>query len=413
MLEFDTRQANAMASSINNRVQAISREAVMGLEKALIARNSALADQEFKYLLRNRPYLKLSYKTFDDLESRASACVRAQDELPTIKVETRKAQELVRQVRLAEARDMLALAQYRFSDIRNFISEQEVSQLYKGISAVEKLLSLVEDSLVSVNFEILEKKGVNAANDYLQHEVREKGVCRDKIARIDQAILAVGTPSRKSKTEREIDDVAAAAENTPDTDIMSEIHEKAAKKAQQKLDSLRALEETRARREQKTRDSMDAVAQKAASEESRKNKDLSVQTASKIYDLIEKKKGRLAFDMFITKQALLQRYLSVSAYAMLESSVNQTRDPTWDSGGDKIFYLSPDTQGTSRTAVASSTGDNKEKALAIITEIYAMLDRNENAEAQGRFSKERTFLQTYLDKDAFNMIKESVNAVSR
>jgi hypothetical protein len=417
MLEWNTQQANAMATSINNRVRALSQEAVLGLEKALISRNSALADKEFKYILRNRRYLKMSDRAFEDLESRASACVRARDELPTVKTETAKAGELVRQVRLADARNILALAQYRFSDIRSYIADGEASALNMGINEVERSLGRKEDSLVNINLAILSKKGVNAANDYLQHVVREKGVCREKAARVDQAILAVASPSENSKMAREIDAVAKAAENTPENDVIGEMRAKAAKKAQQKLDSIRIVEEARARKEQKRQDSIKAVARKAATEEYQKNRDLSFKTASKIYELIEKKKARVAFDMFVSKQSLLQRYLTPDAYAMLESTVNKTRDPNWDAAGGQIYYLTPDSQHSSASTAPGTAGSsanaNREKAMAIITDIYGMLGRNQEAEAQGRFDREKTFLKTYLDKEAFEMLNATVAQVGR
>ena len=417
MLEWNTQQANAMATSINNRVRAMSREAVMGLEKALLSRNSARADKEYKYLLRNRRYLKLSHRAFEDLEDRASACIRARDELPTVKTETRKASDLVRQVKLTDARNMLALAQYRFSDIRNYISDGEVSDLTMGINEAERLLGRKEDSLVNINLSILSKKGVNAANNYLQHVVREKGVCREKAARVDQAILAVASPERKSKMAREINAVATAVENTPENDIIGEMRAKAAKKAQRKLDSLRMLDEARTRKEQKRRDSIEAVARKAATEEYRKNADLSVKTASKIYDLIERNKSRVAFDMFVTKKALLRRYLAPDAYATLESRVKKSSDASWDNTGEQIFYLMPDSKSASASTAAgaktASADAKKERAMAIITEIYGMLNRNQESEAQDRFNREKAFLKTYLDKEAFEMLSATVDQAAR
>lgn len=413
MLEWNTQQANAMATSINNRIRALSQEAVLGLEKALLSRNSALADQEFKYLLRNRPFLKLSGRAFEDLESRASACVRAQDELPTVKTETAKARELVRQARLADARNMLALAQYRFSDIRSYIADGDASVLNRGIDEAEQLLGKKEDSLVNVNLSILSKKGVNAANDYLQHVVREKGVCREKAARVDQAILAVASPAENSRMVREIDAVATAVENTPENDVVGEMRAKAAKKAQRKLDSLRIVDEARGRQEQKRQDSMEVAARRAAADDSQKNRELSVKTASKIYDLIEKKKARVAFDMFMSKKLLLQRHLTPDAYAMLESTVNKTSDPNWDNAEGQIFYLKPDSPNasSSRAAGTDTALDNAKRATAIITEIYGMLDHNQEAEAQGRFDREKPFLKTYLDKEAFEMLTATMDQV--
>jgi hypothetical protein len=412
MLKYDTRQANAMASSINKRVRSMSIEAVLGLEKALLARNSKRVDKEFKYLLRNRPYLKISERKFDELESRASACVRARDELPVVKRETEKALALVRKKRLSEARTMLDFARYRLSDIRSYIYEKEASRLHVRINEVDRALHAVEDSLINVNLEILKNKGVAKANDYLQHVVRAKGVCRDKIARVDQTILAVASPSsyRKSKAEKEIDDVASAAERTAArNDVMEEIAAKARKKARNKLDSIRKEEEKRARREEKRRDSIEAVARKAASEEYRKNKEHSLSIASKVYDLIEKKRNRVAFDLFTTKNLQLKKYLSSDAYAMLESTVREAGDPKWATGSDDIFYLEPVNNGGSVAAKKLETPPGERgRAMAIITEIYEMLERNDNRGASQRFEEEKAFLARHLDKEAYNMLSVTV-----
>ncbi|MBN2037252.1 MAG: hypothetical protein JW768_10965 [Chitinispirillaceae bacterium] len=413
MLEYDTRQANAMVGSINNRVRAISQEAVLRLERALLARNSKSADREFKYLLRNRPYLKISSRQFDELESRASACVRARDELPVVKRETDKAWKLVRQERLSEGRAMLDFARHRLSDIRSFIAEKEASRLYLGITEVDRALSRVEDSLVNVNLQILSQKGVKKANQYLQQVLREKGVCRDKVARVDEAILTVASPSsrRKSKAEKEIDDVAMAAERSAErNDVMEEIAAKARKKARLKLDSLRKEEEKRIRREKRRRDSIDAVARKAASEEFQKKNEQSIRIASKVYDLIEKNKGRVAYDLFSSKQSQLEKYLSSDAYAMLESTVREVGDEKWSAQSDDIFYLKPVDNGKSTAAPkAQSPPGNRERAVAIITEIYEMLERSDNRGASQRFEKEKPFLARYLDKEAYNMLSVTIS----
>jgi hypothetical protein len=212
---------------------------------------------------------------------------------------------------------------------------------------------------------------------------------------------------------REIDAVATAVENTPENDVVGEMRAKAAKKAQRKLDSLRIVDEARGRQEQKRQDSIDAAARKAAAEDSQKNRELSVKTASKIYDLIDKKKARVAFDMFMNKKTLLQRHLTPDAYAMLESTVNKTSDPNWDNAEGQIFYLKPDSPNASSSRVASTDTalGNAKRATAIITEIYGMLDHNQEAEAQGRFDREKSFLKTYLDKEAFEMLTATMDQV--
>jgi uncharacterized protein YjbI with pentapeptide repeats len=256
MSELDITQANAMAESINKRTKVVSREVVIALERALMYANEPHATEEFRYCLRNRPYLVIADSKFSQLETQVSACARARDELPVVKSEIDKAQKLLEKNRLGEARLASAAAQYRFSDVRNFVPEQEAGPVNLRFSQIERMLSQKEDSLVRVNMEILKTKGVGSANEYLQKVLLERGVSRGKTGLVDQAILAIASPEEKSAMEKEIDDVAASADETGPTDVMGEMRAKAAKKAQQKLDSIKAVEETKSRWEMAYQDKL-------------------------------------------------------------------------------------------------------------------------------------------------------------
>lgn len=415
MGERDASRANEMAGSIEKRSAVVSREALVALEKALMSGAMDRADEEFKYCLRNRQYLALSSGKFEQLESRMSACERSHDELPLVKSGADSAQAMLAKNRLGEARDAIAGAKYRLIDIRSCVPAQDASECMARLTLLERTLSRQEDSLVKVNLDLLHGRGVDAANEYLQSVLRKSGVCHEKTARVDQAILAVASPAEKSKVTKEID--AVAESNDGGADIFAEMRKKAKIKAQDRLDSIQVEKEERTRIAQAHLDSVDAEARKEAAQEFQKNQDVAKQSASEIYGLIEKNKAKAASDLFNVKKTSLYQYLPQEAFAMLETTIRQIMDPKGESGSGEIAYLVPATaaeqQPAALTAAAKSPekkGDGKsEKAAEIIAKVYDMLEHNDVRGASKQFDRERSFLKSSLDKETYDMLNATIS----
>jgi hypothetical protein len=419
MGELDARRANEMAGSIEKRSAVVSRESMVALEKALMSGAMAMAREEFKYCLRNRQYLALSSGKFAQLESRMSACERSRDELPLVKSESDSAQAMLATHRLGEARDAIAGAKCRLIDIRSCVPAQDAGECMTRLSQLERALGRQEDSLVRVNLDLLHARGVDAANQYLQAVLRKAGVCHEKTARVDQAILAVASPAEKSKVTKEIDAVAESADGG--TDIFAEMRKKAKIKAQDRLDSIQIEKEERMRIAQAHLDSVDAEARKEAAQEFQKNQDVAKQSASEIYVLIEKNKAKAASDLFYAKQTSLYQYLPQEAFAMLETTVKQVNDLKGESGSGGIAYLVPATAAEQQPAASNTAakspekkGDaNREKAAAIIAKVYDMLERNDVRGASRQFDREKSFLKNSLDKETYDMLSTTISQAIR
>lgn len=417
MGDLDARRANEMAGSIEKRSRIVSREAMVALEKALMCGNLTQSNEEFKYCLRNRQYLALPADKFNRLESRVSACMRSREELPLVRSEAENASALVAKNRLGEARSAAAGAKYRLIDIRSCVPDQAAREIMMRLNQIERLLDHREDSLVCVNITILNTKGVNAANEYLESVLRPAGVSHEKAARVDNAILAVApspdSRSENSRVTKVIDAVASSAEESG-TDVFAEMRRKAKIRAQFRLDSIQIEEAERARIVQWRLDSIDAQARKEAEHEFQKNQEAAKAMASDIYALIQKDKAKAAHGLFIKQQPSLFQYLPPDAFAMLEATVRQAIDPKWSGESTEIAYLSTTESAEQQPAApknltaAGKNDPNRERAAVIIAAVYDMLERNDAKGAFKSFDREKSFLKKHLEKDMYDILNTTV-----
>lgn len=380
------------------------------LEEELIYGNAEKADEEFRYCLRNRQLFEIPLSTFRSLEERVSACDRSVQELKAINAEADSAAALVVVAGIGRARSLIADADYRLSAIKGQILLTGDSACALRLIQLTSALKHCEDSLVQVNLDILKAKGSDAASEYLNKVVHAAGVSREKAGRVDQAILANGSPVEQGNVVgREVDAVAAASEADGSHDVFEEMRQKAVRKAREHQDSIEAIEEARQRLELARLDSMEAEAKKKAELEFQANRTHAMQISSEIYDMIKTGKGRVADHMFDNKKPLLRQYLIPEAFALLETTAGQLLDPKWETASNDIQLVAGGTQSNpGATASASPAEMNREKAKAAIETIYVMIARSNIHGAAETFEGEKAFLQTFLDKDTFEMVSLAV-----
>ncbi len=415
MKGLDPQRAEAMGKSVASRLKSLSRAAVDALEEALIYGNAAKADEEFRYCLRYRQYFDIPPATFRNLETRVSACDQSVEELKVIRGEADSARASIAATALGRARTILADAENRLSVIKGQILIAEDSACAWRLIQLTSALKLCEDSLVQANLDILKSKGSDAASEYLNRVVHPAGVSREKSARIDQAILAASSPDAKNNSMgREVDAVTAASDSDASHDVFEEMRQKAIKKVRARQDSIDAIEAAREKLELARLDSMEATAKIKAELEFQANRTNAMRISSAIYGLIQNGKAREAGDMFDNKKPQLRQYLIPEAYALLEAAARQILDGTWDSAPNEIQLVataSPGKGGAQANNAAHSSAEhqNQEKARAAIETIYGLLDRNDLAGAARQFDNEKAFLQTYLDKDTYELVRLTVD----
>jgi len=403
--QLDDTKANEMASSYNKRHRAISRELLFSLEKAIMTGDLKKAREELGYCLRNKIYLGISDYKYSQLEKQVEGLTLAVERKPSIEKDLTEAREGLKQNRLQTAREKIASAKHYFSQIKMYLPQDESASISSNIDLTSRLLGSKEDSLVQVNLSILKNKGVQAANDYLKNILRPAGVSRDKTAYVDNAILSISSPDT-SRISREIGKMAASEdyENSTSSTALSDLLASAKRKAQQKMDSIQAIENARLRElqiENAREDSILMITQAAL----RRNQDSATSLSIELYTLLENNKADQAKKLFSQNRPFLYKYMWRDAFDILETTLKQFDSSPVENVVTLSYVSSAPSQKTQQYTQEQILEANQQKAQQEIIKIYTMLENNEVVAAYNHFSKIRSPLQRYLEKEVFNMLE--------
>jgi hypothetical protein len=233
VLELDKSSAKPMTATLKQRCQQLEKNIPPAIEKLISDGAMAAARSDIEYCLRYREYLNIPASRLERYNDQLEGMTYAKGSVPEVKTLSEKASRFLQKGQLADARKTL--------DVIRGLPEAEANALSAKLRAQYIILMQKEDSLVRVNIEILNSKGVNAANEYLQKVLYKNNVSVFRIAYVDSMILSVSTPENP-KFQKEFEAVTSEPEEGGDA-FMEELRVAAQKKAQKKLDSIKAAEE--------------------------------------------------------------------------------------------------------------------------------------------------------------------------
>ena len=367
MGEVDTRQANNLADSYNKRYRQISRDAMLALEKALVANDYDQAKRELEYCEKNKFYLMISSSQLEKQRERLEGIQNAGGDMTKIKTQLNNSEAAYNAWNLSECRTNATMARDRLNEIRAYLPQKESAELAAKADKLLKDLDNREDSLVRMAISVLEKQGPETATSYLQDELQKKlNISHNRASFIDQAILN-SMPERALDTKMKVQMV----ENNPDEPdnnyaMILNIQDKARYKAQEKADSVRMVRE--------------------------KANNISLN----IYTLLENNKNKDAGKLFARENNFLKSVLDKNAYEMLDMSV---------------------THSTTNAGTVAGMNKNQQKAQQVTAVIYGLLENNKIKEAYSRFQKNKKPLSRHLDAETYDMLEftvvQSYNYVSK
>jgi hypothetical protein len=366
MAEVDTRQANNLANSYNNRYRQISRDAMYALEKALAANDYDMARRELEYCDKNKNYLLISSSQLASQRERLDKIHSAQNELPRIISSIDEGEKAYRELRLSESRTSLTMAQSRLNGIRPYLASNDGASAAAKADRALRALDFREDSLVAVAMVVLDSQGPDAAIEYLQEVLQKRmNISFERASVVDQAIMKL-RPERALESKVKMVE-ADTTGSDKDYAMVVSVQNKAMRRAQEKADSLRIV------------------------------RDRAANISINIYTLLEHNKSKDASRLFNKEKAFLSSVMDKNAFAMLDASVQN---------------------GAVSAAAAGANADkNKKKAEGYMTEIYSLLEKNNIKGAYQRFNKYKKPLGKYLDKESYNMLEltvvQSYNSVAK
>jgi hypothetical protein len=358
MQEVDTRQANNIADHYNKRYRQVSQEALYSLEKALNSNDAVIARRELEYCEKNKNYLMISSAQLAGQRTRLDRLQGASTDMPRVLAALDAGEKAYREYRLSESRASLTMAQNRLNEIREHLPSKEGAEAAVRAERAMNALDVREDSLVRLNLAVLEKQGPDAAIEYLQDVLQKRmNISSERSSLVDQAIMRV-RPDRALESKVKMVEADTAEDSRKDYEMVLGVQNKAARRAQEKADSLRKV------------------------------RDRVANLSNNIYTLLQHNKSKDATRLLNKEKAFLSSAMEKSAFAMLESSVQN---------GDRAA-----------AAARANLDKNREKAEDYMARIYGLVEQNNVKEAYKRFNKYRKPLARYLDRETFQMLEITV-----
>jgi hypothetical protein len=422
MIAIDRLKEKEMQRSLDQRSDAISREAVRTIEKALITGDIAISQKEFDYCSKNRTMLKIPLEKFSWFAIKIPAQNEAIQQKSVIDQELSITGPFLSHNKIGILRKSVSELQGKLYPIAQDLPMRDRGAYAVKINSLINAVNRKEDSLVTFCLSVLKAKGVDAALDYLEHVLRTCGVSEEKIGQTNARILhKSGLDKNRSDTavDRQLEIAAVPGNNNNGIDL-GDVRQIAKKKAQQRADSIRVVEEEKARNrrvEQARADSikqaMEMQAKQAALLENEKKAN---DIAMDIYALIGENKTAEAHKKFTVARKNLEKYLSKDSFGQLQAMVLQAsetpgqRDDKNENSAVVLVSQSPHSNMDNQApeGPGQNSDADREKAKQVIIQIYGLIEINKIEAAYKRFMQVRRPLEKFLDKEAFAMLETTV-----
>jgi hypothetical protein len=331
MKAWDGSKAREMQYSMEQRSVNISIEIVYKLEKALLIGDHEKTQREFDYCTKNRWLLKIPADKFDRFDSRIQLLAEAIKLKPSVDEQFSFADGFLPRTMLKETGKCLREIQGMLARMDRDLPSRDRDEYYAKANKIARMINQKEDSLLAITYSILAAKGENDALDHLERVVKPCGVSETKIGQAQTSIMNVATIKSKTGDTTLSREMKALSQNGEqqagvDFDLVRSV---AKKKAQERADSARAAEEKNgaiAPVEKMTPMAATASVQQQpnSDEDLRQNQEKANRVIVQIYDMLEKNQIEAAYKRFTQVRKPLSKYLCSEAFAMLETTVEQS-----------------------------------------------------------------------------------------
>jgi hypothetical protein len=329
-LSIDHSKAFDFGTALEERKKNICREVVASFDKALAGGDFDLAWQELVYLKNNKDYLGVSLTNYSQLAAKIQSKITLGNEREFIVRNADIIELLIANRCFFEARSALDVVEDRVDGIKTMARKVEWDKFYFRNKHLREALERKEDSLVKVNLAILRDQGVVAANDYVEKVLKKYGVLKEKVGKVEFAILEKAMSYRKvqdTAVVKQLASISVPATNDSST-LFSDLVGAAKKKAQEKADSARVAQEGKVRL---TSTEELRLANMHVSQELKQKRDEEVLKENKmkankliidIYVFLDLKQTQKAYDLYTDHQAFLARHVYTASFVALDSTVN-------------------------------------------------------------------------------------------
>jgi hypothetical protein len=426
MLDIDVRKANEIAASINQRNSNVSREVMYTIEKALITGDFEQARTELQYCEGNRGLLNVSRARCARFEQQLAARSSARSRQASLEQQISEIESLVAENSLGEVWTHIRHVQAQLSEMKSEISGRRKSDYSRRLARMIDAIDHKEDSLVALNINILKRRGIDPAIEFMERALRVHGLSRSRISVVDSAILSVVTPedrARRNSIQRDLMALNLSDDMTNGSLSLASAKAIAQKRAQAIRDSLRAIEEEKARREAAEQARLAEIERKRE-EKLKKKRKKALKKTIRIYALLERDRVKRAYRRFKRVRDDLALY-APDAHELLEQTIadayrsrnqpdapeqRQTEGATVALVERKSSSGSHETRGASRTSSRPSRQEDIQRETeGLIIKIYGLLEEGNIEEAHSLFTMKQSYLKSNVGTEPYVMLERTVS----
>jgi hypothetical protein len=249
----DQAKAREVQWLVSRRGAAVSRQVVTQINAALAKEDMEVVRSALDYCYANRGILAVTDVQVEEYNASLESRIKLSDQRRYIEEDMHTLQKCVGVSDLHGAWRTLGIIDRRLGNVGKELSAQQLRVYQAHRDRLVRAIASHEDSLVDANVAVYNTQGRSAAQDYMTTILRARGVSREKLAVVDQAMMgAAAMEQRDHNPELRKVFVDLADETTLDGgELLSDIGAKARRKAQERADSAEAAraEEEMARQE--------------------------------------------------------------------------------------------------------------------------------------------------------------------
>lgn len=396
---LSVKHGNQFVDNINQKNLVVTNNLGREVEAAFERGDYAGVEEIYMYAVRNRKYLNVDMKYYDQWSARIQAKKNADFLQQNIGKQIASLNEIVIKNKIAESRRCIDVIRADIQGASRFLSPAFVQNTYKNLSVVSQAVDTREDSLVQVAKNLAAARKAEQASYYMERVLRPAGVNPNKIALVDREILSHSTVVKAENHEvtAEIDKISASAAQQPtgaaDFNAQVKLSSDALKQRYAEMDSKARSHFVRAHQSE-----FDQLQK----EDMKKEEECAGADAilAKVGVFIEAGKFGNADKLLTKNETILLSNSTPNLYIDIRRKVNAALGRN-SVGDPQIASMSIRQKELSDEAM-------EEKCVVLTTQIYTALEKKDIQTAAGLFYRNESLLRKHSYDEAYQAMKKQV-----
>ncbi|MBD3421855.1 MAG: hypothetical protein GF398_17225 [Chitinivibrionales bacterium] len=237
-------KAAELGKAIRERSEEVANVIIDEIESALKKGDAGSARQDLNYLNQNQKRFGIPFDTSVDFERRAQALEQAGQGQDQIEQGLNQIDDLLKENRVGNARNLLNHAEVKFNKIRNELSRDVAHTFEKQIKQQKSALDAKEKELVEANMRILRTSGPDDAITFRKNVIAKARLSQSELQKLDNALTKAKQNAKARKDSTRAAQVRLKAEQEEKA-LLEKLRREKEERERKKLEAKHDKEEAR------------------------------------------------------------------------------------------------------------------------------------------------------------------------